>query len=192
MNQEMAGNLQDLRDIRRQMDSYYGIGQEYFRQKQLYQRYEKSKEKWAPKNKLKYILISIIAIGLFFFYGPISNSKKKLCDQKQEELNAILERYREAYGPVAEKCERLLLNKDEYNTPMSVDYLIHMIETGRVDSMKELYDKLDEQLHRWTMEKLQKDQLDVQIEQSRQLREISKWQKVHVAVDAAHFISSFR
>ena len=208
MNQEMAGNLQDLRDIRRQMDSYYGIGQEYFRQKQLYQRYEKSKEKWAPKNKLKYILISIIAgcffgaigrpigiavaIGLFFFYGPISNSKKKLCDQKQEELNAILERYREAYGPVAEKCERLLLNKDEYNTPMSVDYLIHIIETGRVDSMKELYDKLDEQLHRWTMEKLQKDQLDVQIEQSRQLREISKWQKVHVAVDAAHFISSFR
>ena len=58
--------------------------------------------------------------------------------------------------------------------------------------MKELYDKLDEQHHRWTMEKLQKDQLDVQIEQSRQLREISKWQKVHVAVDAAHFISSFR
>jgi len=93
MNQEMAGNLQDLRDIRRQMDSYYGIGQEYFRQKQLYQRYEKSKEKWAPKNKLKYILISIIAgcffgaigrpigiavaIGLFFFYGPISNSKMR-------------------------------------------------------------------------------------------------------------------
>ncbi|WP_288702601.1 hypothetical protein [uncultured Clostridium sp.] len=208
MNQEMAGNLQDLRDIRRQMDFYYGIGQEYFRQKQLYQRYEKSKEKWAPKNKVKYIVISLIvgvflgpigwmfgilvALGLFFFYSPISNSKKKLCDQKQEELNAILERYREAYEPVAEKCERLLLNRDEYNTPMSVDYLIRMIETGRVDSMKELYDKMDEQLHRWTMEKLQKDQLDVQMEQSRQLREISKWQKVHVAVDAAHFISSFR
>lgn len=208
MNQEMAGNLQDLRDIRRQMDSYHGIGQEYFRQKQLYQRYEKSKEKWAPKNKLKYIIISLIvgfflgpfgwmfgilvALGFFFFYGRITDSKKKLCDQKQEELNAILERYRKAYEPVAEKCERLLLNRDEYNTPMSVDYLIRMIETGRVDSMKELYDKLDEQLHRWTMEKLQKDQLDVQIEQSRQLREISKWQKVHVAVDAAHFISSFR
>ncbi len=55
MNQEMAGNLQDLRDIRRHMDSYYRIGQEYFRQKQLYQRYEKSKEKWATKNKVKYI-----------------------------------------------------------------------------------------------------------------------------------------
>lgn len=66
-----------------------------------------------------------------------------------------MQRYQEKYAPVAEKCERLLLNKDEYAVPMSVDYLIQMIETGRVNTMNEAYDKLDEQLHRWTMEKLQ-------------------------------------
>ena len=72
---------------------------------------------------------------------------------------------------------------------MSVEYLIHMIETGRVDTMKEAYDKLDEQLHRWTMEKLQKQQLDMQMEQNRQLREISAWQKVQATMQFGDFIS---
>ena len=81
------------------------------------------------------------------------------------------------------------MNKDEYAVPMSVDYLIQMIETGRVNTMNEAYDKLDEQLHRWTMEKLQKQQLDVQLEQSRQLKEISAWQKVQVSMEFGKFIN---
>ena len=55
--------------------------------------------------------------------------------------------------------------------------------------MNEAYDKLDEQLHRWTMEKLQKQQLDVQLEQSRQLKEISAWQKVQVSMEFGKFIN---
>ena len=31
MDQEMKDNLQDLRDIRKQMDQYYGIGQDVYK-----------------------------------------------------------------------------------------------------------------------------------------------------------------
>ena len=205
MDQEMKDNLQDLRDIRKQMDQYYGIGQEYIRKEQIFERYEKAKKKWDLENKKKYMIISVVAgvlfgfpglmlgvlvaAGIYFFYDKISAEKQSLCDEKEDEFNAILKRYQEKYTPVAEKCERLLLNKDEYAVPMSVDYLIQMIETGRVNTMNEAYDKLDEQLHRWTMEKLQKQQLDVQLEQSRQLKEISAWQKVQVSMEFGKFIN---
>ncbi len=205
MNQEMKENLQDLKAIRRQMDSYYGIGQEYVRKVQIYQRYEKAEKKWAPENKKKYIMGCVIigllfgssgigmglaaAVVVYFIYDKISAEKQKLCDEKKDELNVIWNHYQENYAPVADRCERLLLNKEEYEVPMSVEYLIHMIESGRVDTMKEAYDKLDEQLHRWTMETLQKQQLDVQLEQSRQLREISAWQKVQASVQFGEFIS---
>ena len=193
MDQEMKDNLQDLRDIRKQMDQYYGIGQEYIRKEQIFERYEKAKKKWDLENKKKYMIISVVAVlvaaGIYFFYDKISAEKQRLCDEMEDELNAILKRYQEKYTPVAEKCERLLLNKDEYAVPMSVDYLIQMIETGRVNTMNEAYDKLDEQLHRWTMEKLQKQQLDVQLEQSRQLKEISAWQKVQVSMEFGKFIN---
>ena len=42
MDQEMKDNLQDLRDIRKQMDQYYGIGQEYIRKEQIFERYSKA------------------------------------------------------------------------------------------------------------------------------------------------------
>ena len=189
MNLEMRQNLQDLMDIRDQMDSYYEIGLEYAKKTQLYQRYEKVRKRWAPENKKKYTAIigvggilllgtkgigtAIICAALcYFFYDILSKAKLKMCDQKKAELETLLERYQENYAPVAEKCERLLLDKDEYEVPMSVDYLIEMIKSGRVDTMKEAYDKLDEQLHRWTMEAMQRQQLNAQLEQCRQLRDI--------------------
>lgn len=189
MNLEMRQNLQDLMDIRNQMDYYYEIGLEYAKKAQLYQRYEKVRKRWAPENKKKYTAIigvggilllgtkgigtAIICAALcYFFYDILSKAKLKMCDQKKAELETLLEHYQENYAPVAEKCERLLLDKDEYEVPMSVDYLIEMIKSGRVDTMKEAYDKLDEQLHRWTMEAIQRQQLNAQLEQCRQLRDI--------------------
>ena len=156
---------------------------------QLYQRYEKAKKRWVPENKKKYtaiigvggiLLLGAQGIGIaiicaflcYHFYDTLSEEKLKMCDQKKAELEALLERYQENYAPVAEKCERLLLDKDEYEVPMSVDYLIEMIKSGRVDTMKEAYDKLDEQFHRWTMEAIQRQQLNAQLEQCRQLRDI--------------------
>ena len=38
--------------------------------------------------------------------------------------------------------------------------------------MREAYDKLDEQLHRWTMEKLQNQQIEIQLYQCRLLQQI--------------------
>ena len=189
MNLEMRQNLQDLMDIRNQMDYYYEIGLEYAKKAQLYQRYEQVRKRWAPENKKKYTAIigvggilllgtkgigtAIICAALcYFFYDILSKAKLKMCDQKKAELETLLEHYQENYAPVAEKCERLLLDKDEYEVPMSVDYLIEMIKSGRVDTMKEAYDKLDEQLHRWTMEAIQRQQLNAQLEQCRQLRDI--------------------
>ena len=51
MNLEMRQNLQDLMDIRNQMDQYYEIGLECAKKAQLYQRYEKAKKRWVPENK---------------------------------------------------------------------------------------------------------------------------------------------
>ena len=69
MDQEMKDNLQDLRDIRKQMDQYYGIGQEYIRKEQIFERYEKAKKKWDLENKKKYMIISVVAGVLFGFSG---------------------------------------------------------------------------------------------------------------------------
>ena len=149
----------------------------------------RKKEVGHQKNKKKYTAIigvggilllgtkgigtAIICAALcYFFYDTLSKAKLKMCDQKKAELEDLLERYQENYAPVAKKSERLLLDKDEYEVPMSVDYLIEMIKSGRVDTMREAYDKLDEQLHRWTMEAMQRQQLNAQLEQCRQLRDI--------------------
>ena len=53
MNLEMRQNLQDLMDIRNQMDQYYEIGLECAKKAQLYQRYEKAKK---PANKSQVLL----------------------------------------------------------------------------------------------------------------------------------------
>lgn len=65
-----------------------------------------------------------------------------------------------------------MFHREEYEIPMAVDYLIQIIQTGRVDTMREAYDKLDEQLHRWTMEKLQNQQIEIQLYQCRLLQQI--------------------
>ena len=67
MDQEMKDNLQDLRDIRKQMDQYYGIGQEYIRKEQIFERYEKAKKKWDLENKKKYMIISVVAAYYLVF-----------------------------------------------------------------------------------------------------------------------------
>lgn len=189
MNQEMVRNLQDLKDIRKQMNRYYDIGQEYIKEEQIYQRYEKAQKRWAPENKKKYMIISgvagvvllgfiglvlgiLVAAGIYFFYDKISAEKQRLCTEKKNELNAILKHYQENYAPVEEKCERLLFHREDYEIPMAVDYLVQIIETGRVDTMREAYDKLDEQIHRWTMEKLQNQQIELQMHQCRQLQRL--------------------
>ena len=59
MNPEMEENLQDLKDIRNHMYRYYDVGQEYIRQQEILERYEKAEERWAPENKKKILLISI-------------------------------------------------------------------------------------------------------------------------------------
>ena len=132
MNPEMEENLQDLKDIRNHMYRYYDVGQEYIRQQEILERYEKA----------------------------------------EDELNALLKQYEESYRPVAKKCKGLLFHREEYEIPMAVDYLIQIIQTGRVDTMREAYDKLDEQLHRWTMEKLQNQQIEIQLYQCRLLAQI--------------------
>ena len=188
MNPEMKENLQDLKDIRQHMYRYYDVGQEYIRQQDVLKRYEKAEERWAPKNKKKMILLSIgislllgpvgimfgpfVVGGLYLFYGKITEEKQRLCQKKTDELNALLKQYEENYIPVAKKCKHLLFHREEYEIPMAVDYLIQTIETGRVDTMREAYDKLDEQLHRWTMENLQKQQVELQMHQCRQLQKI--------------------
>ena len=181
MNPEMEEDLQDLKDIRNHMYRYYDIGQEYIRQQEILERYEKAEERWAPKNKKKILLISIgICIllgpvgimlgpfavgGLYFGYEKITAEKIRLRKKKEDELNALLKQYEES-------CKRLLFHREEYEIPMAVDYLIQIIQTGRVDTMREAYDKLDEQLHRWTMEKLQNQQIEIQLYQCRLLQQI--------------------
>ena len=188
MNPEMEENLQDLKDIRNHMYRYYDVGQEYIRQQEILERYEKAEERWAPKNKKKILLISIgICIllgpvgimlgpfavgGLYFGYEKITAEKIRLRKKKEDELNALLKQYEESYRPVAKKCKSLLFHREEYEIPMAVDYLIQIIQTGRVDTMREAYDKLDEQLHRWTMEKLQNQQIEIQLYQCRLLQQI--------------------
>lgn len=54
MNSEMEENLQDLKDIRNHMYRYYDVGQEYIRQQEILERYEKAEERWAPKIKRKF------------------------------------------------------------------------------------------------------------------------------------------
>ena len=103
-------------------------------------------------------------------------------------LKEISGRFQESYEPVREKCERLLLNRDDYEVPMAVDYLIQIIGSGRADTMKEAYNMLDEQLHRWTMEKMQRDQLEIQQRQSRQLRNIEANSAASAAFDFINMI----
>ena len=123
MDQEMKDNLQDLRDIRKQMDQYYGIGQEYIRKEQIFERYEKAKKKWDLENKKKYMIISVVAgvlfgfpglmlgvlvaAGIYFFYDKISAEKQRLCDEKEDELNQKSKRLEEL---------NVLLNEDNKKT----------------------------------------------------------------------------
>ena len=78
MNPEMEEDLQDLKDIRNHMYRYYDIGQEYIRQQEILERYEKAEERWAPKNKKKILLISI---GICILLGPVGIMHWTVCSR---------------------------------------------------------------------------------------------------------------
>ena len=73
---------------------------------------------------------------------------------------------------------------------MAVDYLIYVISNERAETMKEAYNMLDEQLHRWTMENMQREQLELQREQCKQLRRIEVNTTISAASDLFHVINS--
>ena len=99
MSPEMKENLQDLKDIRNHMYSYYDVGQEYIRQQEILDRYKKAEDRWAPKNKKKILLIGIgiclllgpvgvmygllALVGLYFCYEKITAEKISLRKKKE-------------------------------------------------------------------------------------------------------------
>ena len=91
MNPEMEENLQDLKDIRNHMYRYYDVGQEYIRQQEILERYEKAEERWAPKNKKKILLISI---GICILLGPTVPSFLTKRDQLPESYHWMRQSYR--------------------------------------------------------------------------------------------------
>ncbi|MFT4107175.1 MAG: hypothetical protein QM657_15580 [Lacrimispora sp.] len=187
MNQMMKDNLIDLMDIRKCMKEYYPIGQELVRQFEYYQNYQKAAERWKPENKMKYVIGSavvgvvitpliliggLVAAGLYFGFDKIVENKQHQCDLQMKKVEELINKFEKSYEPVQEKCQRLLFSREDYETPMAVDYLIEIIESGRAETMKEAYNMLDEQLHRWKMEEIQNKQLEMQKNQIRQLKNI--------------------
>lgn len=200
MNPIMEQNLEDLKDIKRHMDEYYPLGQEYLRQLDILHNQEKTASRFKDQNKMKYVIGSIVAgvvimplifvgavaAAVFYFgYEKIQDIVKKQCSEQAEKLMDVNKRYWDSYGPVQEKCTRLLFDRDDYEVPMAVDYLIRMIEDGRADTMKEAYNMLDEQLYRWKMENMQNTQLQMQQKQCKQLRNIEAATTANVMLDFA-------
>ena len=203
MNSTMNENLRDLQDIRRQMDIYQPIGREYLRQVRFYRNYEKAVERWQPSHKIKNTALcalimllvgplGLIAAAALWFGGhdKILEIKERQKGEQEKKIMDLHGQFLEKYLPVQEKCERLLLGQEDYEVPMAVDYLIYVISNERAETMKEAYNMLDEQLHRGTMENMQREQLDLQREQCKQLRRIEVNTTISAASDLFHVINS--
>lgn len=203
MNSTMIENLKDLQDIRSHMDRYYPIGQEYLRQLGFYRNYEKAVERWQPEKKIKHTVLCALTAICTGPFGPLAAAalwfgghdkileikERQKADQEKKLIN-VHRQFQEHYIPVQEKCERLLLGQEDYEVPMAVDYLIYVISNERAETMKEAYNMLDEQLHRWTMENMQREQLELQREQGRQLRRIEANTAFSAASDLFQVINS--
>ncbi len=67
---------------------------------------------------------------------------------------------------------------EEYYYPAAVNYLNRILETNRADNMRQALDMLDEQVHRWRMEELSKESIEVQRQQKAVLDDI--WWQNHL------------
>ncbi|WP_077609907.1 hypothetical protein [Clostridium sp. Marseille-P2415] len=101
---------------------------------------------------IKPAFLSFIGIGVLHF--PIAlllgiKRAKKDLEHAAARSNELKQRIESV---IKEKIEVISLIPEKYRYPLATSYLIEVIECGRADTMKEVLNLYEEQLHRWRME----------------------------------------
>lgn len=118
-------------------------------------------------NKLYFLLIPSVVLWLIGNALIVRNKKIKA---ENEETQAIIdgkkEEVRQAYAACKSRIPRRYIYEDGLN------YLYAIVKANRVSSLNEALDKLDEQEHRWKLERQNQAIIDNQITQNETLKSI--------------------
>ena len=109
--------------------------------------------------------------------AQISNLRNKA----QKERNAAQQIFEENY-------EALSFLPDDYWYPLATSYLIKVIESQRVESLREALDHFDAQLHRWKVEEANAAIVTEQRAQTVHLKSIRTSSKVNAAANVTNAI----
>lgn len=139
----------------------------------------------TPSKVVGIILIAIIcvAICLIPFKPQKHIAKAEECEKKaQENFNAV--------GEIIKKySDCLAVIPQKYWYPLATGYIAEVISNGRATTIPIALDKLEEQIHRWNMERSMQQQVSLQIAQRESLRRI----QTNTAVSAvANVVELFR
>lgn len=139
----------------------------------------------GPSEIVGIILIAIISVAICLIpFRPQKHiAKAEECEKKAQEsfnaVNALIQKHSDCLAVIPQ----------QYWYPLATGYIAEVISNGRATTIPIALDKLEEQLHRWNMERSMQQQISLQIAQTEALRRI----QINTAVSAvANVVDLFR
>lgn len=154
MNETLNTNL-ELKETENKVINAQGIMKElenmYPAVKEASDMFTRANEIQFEADCIKIFSAKAIMIGLLFYAlpGAIMMTVNRKRKEKRQNL------YNEAFA-LRQKAEQISLKisspiPEKYRFEAAIEYAYELCQTGRANSLPELYDKLDEQIHRWQM-----------------------------------------
>ena len=120
------------------------------------------------------VIAIILSLIPAFISIPVHKSKCKKMKNRIDDLQTSLgndERFMQQFINENKPC--FLLIAPRYLYPLATEYLAKLFDERRVQNIGEAYDKLDEQIHRWNMERSMQQIIQSQEKICKELRDIS-------------------
>lgn len=120
------------------------------------------------------IISAVLSIIPALLSIPVHKSKCKKMKNRIDDLQTSLgndERFMQQFINENKPC--FLMIAPRYLYPLATEYLAKLFDERRVQNINEAYDKLDEQIHRWNMERSMQQIIQSQEKICKELRDIS-------------------
>lgn len=142
----------------------------------------------AAKNAVLFLIL--LAIGIFVLVCINASSNKAIKGKCDAEFARTADfcnaKVAEGQKLLADNLDRLAFIPMDYWYPMATGYMLHMIQTNRADTINQLLQMYDEQLHRWKIENAQAQMVELQRQQTDSLNGIRTSSAISAAANAAN------
>ena len=195
--ENLLNALQNADQICRQTNTHFEKAAETDQQILIHtEKIKKAKKKWIIIGVVSELLgEALFHVPPFSIIGAIVlgvcgyRAEKKALETKISSLRNKAQEERDAAQQIFEaNYDALSFLPDDYWYPLATSYLIKVIESQRVESLREALDHFDAQLHRWKVEEANAAIVTEQRAQTVHLKSIRTSSKVNAAANVTNAI----